>query len=135
MLGGRWNSAALGRVNPYVFLVVLAAGIILFFAVSHAIGVGVAVGAVLASVNSLLLSGRVEVAADTGDLGSALVVMQVGLMTTFIIVALATIALIHFSTAAAVAAAAGFIITQMGLLAVFYWTRGRADVAAGRQAS
>jgi hypothetical protein len=135
MLGGRWNAAALGRVNPYVPLAVIAAGGILLVAASRPVGIGVAVGAVLAFVNMLLLSGRVEVAADTGDMARAMLVMQIGLITTFAIIAVVTVVLVHFSVSMAVAAAGGFIVAHLGMLAAFYWTRGRNDVAAGRHAS
>jgi hypothetical protein len=135
MLGGRWNAAALGRVNPYVPLAVVAAGLVLLLFASRAVGAGVMVGAALAFLNMLLLSGRVELAADTGDMGRALMVMQLGMITTFAIIAVATVVLVHFSVSAAVAAAGGFVVAQLGMLAAFYWARGRADVAAGRQAS
>lgn len=132
MLGRR---AALERANPVVPLTVAGAGLILFLVASRWIGAGVAIGALLAYVNMLVLSGRVEVAADSGDVARALMVMQLGLLVTFTIVALAVVILVHFSLTMAVSAAAGFAVAQMAMLAVFYWTKGRTTIAAGRQAT
>lgn len=124
---------ALARVNPLVPLAVIAAGLVLFLLGERWIGAGVAVGAVLAFINTLILSGRVDVATATGDMGQALIVMQLGLALTFGIVAAATVVIVQFSVAMAVASAAGFVVAQLAMLAAFYWTRGRADIAAGRQ--
>lgn len=124
---------ALARVNPLVPLAGIAAGLVLFLLGERWIGAGVAVGAVLAFINTLILSGRVDVATATGDMGQALIVMQLGLALTFGIVAAATVVIVQFSVAMAVASAAGFVVAQLAMLAAFYWTRGRADIAAGRQ--
>jgi hypothetical protein len=129
------EKGAFARVNPIVPLAVVAAGAVLFAFGMRWIGAGVAVGAVLAFVNTLFLSGRVDAAVATGDMGAALLVMQLGLAVTFGIVAVATVIIVHFSVAMAVASAAGFIAAQLALLAAFYWTKGRATISAGRQAS
>lgn len=123
---------ALSRANPAVVGLAVAVGAVLAALVSHPIGIGVAIGGILAFINMLLLSGRVEVAADAGDMGRALMVMQLGLAVTFTIVGVATIILVKISVPMAVASAAGFGATQLAMLAVFYLTRGRATVAAGR---
>lgn len=135
MLIGSWDRVSHARVNPYAPLPVLVGGLALAAAGFRDAGIGVAVGSILAVVNSLLLSGRVEVAAESGDVARALLVMQAGLFITFAIVGAATVALVHFSIPLAVGAAIGFGTAQTLILATFYWTRGRADVAAGRQAS
>jgi hypothetical protein len=123
-----------GRVNPYVPLAVIAAGAVCFALGSRAIGVGIGVGACLACVNGVLLSRRVEIAADTGDFARAVMVMQVGLLLSFIVIAVVTIVLVRISLGMAVASAAGFAVAQLGILAAFYWTRGRQDVVTERNA-
>jgi hypothetical protein len=133
MLGGRWNGAALGRANPYIPLAVIAMGGGVFLSVSRPIGSGLAIGAVLAFGNVLFLSGRVDLAAATGDLGRAMVVMQIGMFTAFVLIGVVIVVLVHFSLAMAVAAAGGFAATQLGMLAAYYWTRGRGKIASGRQ--
>jgi hypothetical protein len=133
MLTSRWDRASHARVSPYAPLPVLLAGLVLAAVGYRDVGIGIAVGSVLAVINSLLLSGRVDAAAGTGDIAQALLVMQAGLFVTFIIVGVATIVLVHFSVPLAVGAAAGFGVAQTLILAAFYWTRGRAEVAAGRQ--
>src|SRR5579884_125489 len=135
MLADSWGRAALGRVNPYAPLPVLAAGVVLAFADSRVIGLGVVVGALLAVVNSVLLSGRVDVATETGDFAQALMIMQLGLFVTFAIVAAVTVVLVHFSIPLAVSAAISFGVTQTIILVAFYLTRGRGEVAAGGQPS
>lgn len=134
MLASRWDRASRARVNPYAPLPVLIAGVLLVLVGYRDVGIGVAVGSVLAVVNSFVLSGRVDVATQSGDIARALLVMQAGLFVTFIIVGVATVILVHFSVPLAVGAAAGFGIAQTLILAAFYWTHGRAEVAAGRQA-
>jgi hypothetical protein len=134
MLASRWDRASHARVNPYAPLPVLVAGLVLALVGYRDVGIGVAVGSVLAVINSLVLSGRVEIATESGDIARALLVMQAGLFVTFIIVGVATVVLVHFSVPLAVGAAAGFGIAQTLILAAFYWTHGRAEVAAGRQA-
>lgn len=133
MLVSRWDRASHARVNPYAPLPVLLAGVALVAAGYRDVGIGVAVGSLLAVVNSLLLSGRVEVAAESGDVARALLIMQAGLFVTFAIVGAATVVLVHFSVPLAVGSAIGFGVAQTLILAAFYWTHGRAVVAAGRQ--
>lgn len=135
MVVSRWNRVSHARVNPYAPLPVLLAGVALIGAGYRDVGVGLAVGSVLAVVNSLLLSERVETAAESGDVARALLLMQAGLFVTFIIVGVATVILVHFSVPLAVGSAIGFGIAQTLILAAFYWTRGRAEVAGERQVS
>lgn len=115
----------IGRVNPLVPAVVVLAGAATYIVGYRWIGAGISVGALLAFLNGVLLSERVEVAADMGDLGRALLVMQLGLLVTATVVGLATIVLIHFSLSMAVASAFGFIVTQMAIIGTFYFTRAR----------
>lgn len=128
----RRTEGILGRVNPYVPLAVIAAGAVFFGLGMRAIGTGIGVGACLAFVNGLILSRRVEIAADTGDFARAVMVMQIGLLVSFTVIGVATIVLVKISLAMAVASAAGFAVGQLGILAAFYWTRGRQDIAAER---
>lgn len=134
MLARGWDRASHARVNPYAPLPVLIMGLALAAAGYRDVGIGLAVGSVLALVNSLILSARIETATESGDLARALLVMQAGLFVTFIIVGVATVILVHFSVPLAVGAAVGFGVAQTLILAAFYWTHGRAEVAAGRQA-
>jgi hypothetical protein len=113
------------RINPLLPALVAVSGAGLYLAGSHWVGAGVALGAGLALLNGLLLAKRVDVAAATGDVGTALMVMQLGLLVTFTVIGLATIVLIHFSLAMTVACAVGFVIAQLMILAAFYWTHGR----------
>lgn len=133
MLVSRWNRVSHARVSPYAPLPVLFAGLAVIAAGYKDVGIGLAVGSILAVVNSLLLSGRVEVAAEAGDVARALLVIQGGLFITFAIVGAATVVLVHFSVPLAVGSAVGFGIAQTLIMAAFYWTHGRAEVAAGRQ--
>ena len=131
----RPGSMLSSRVNPFVPAAVIAGGGLCFAFGLRAIGVGVGVGACLAFINGLLLSRRVEIAADTGDFARAVMVMQLGLLLSFSVIAVATIVLVHFSLAMAVASAAGFAVAQLGILAAYYWTRGRQDIATERNAT
>jgi hypothetical protein len=116
-----------GRVNPYAPGSVGLAGVVLFLIGYRWIGSGVIVGALLDYINGVLLSRRVDFAADLADVGRALLVMQLGLLVTCTIIAIATIILLHFSLAMAVACAAGFGVAQLAMLFAFYWTHGRSD--------
>jgi hypothetical protein len=127
MLHGRWSVLARGRVNPLVPAAVVLAGLAVAATGRQIIGAGVAVGAVLAYVNGVILSRRVDLAAATGNTASALLVMQAGLLVTLAIVGVATIVLVKISLALAVACAAGFGIAQLAILATFYMTHGRSD--------
>lgn len=133
MRSGRWWNLASGRVNPLVPAAVMLAGALCFLIGLRWIGAGVAVGAALAFVNGLLLSRRVEMAADIGDMGRAVMVMQLGLLVTFTVVGIATIILVKISITMAVASAAGFAVAQLAMLATFYWTRARTGLAVKRE--
>lgn len=134
MLGEGSHIYGLGRVNPLVPGLVALAGLVCFAAGYRWIGAGVAVGAVLAFINGLLLSRRVDIAAETGDVGQAILIMQLGLLLTFTIVGTSTVILVHFSLAMAVASAAGFAVAQLAILAMFYWTRARGTGKVEREA-
>lgn len=127
-----WSTLARGRVNPLVPAVVIVASLIVVATGRPWIGTGVAVGALLAYINGLLLSRRVDLAASTGNVAGALLVMQAGLLVTMAIIGAATIVLVQISLAMAVASAAGFGITQLAILAVYYWTYGRTDASTTR---
>jgi hypothetical protein len=119
------RSAEIGRVNLVAPAAVVLTGFGIFLSANRWIGAGVALGAVLALINGLLLSRRVDIAADTGDIGRALLVMQFGLVITFTVVGVATVIVIHFSLAMAVACAAGFAVSHVAMLTLFYLTRAR----------
>jgi hypothetical protein len=118
-----------GRVNPLVPSAAVLVGLLAYVAGHRPVGVGFAIGALLALMNGLFLSRRVEVAADVGDLGRALLVMQLGLLLTVTLIGIVTIVLVKISLAMAVACAAGFGATHLGILVVFYLTRARGSVA------
>lgn len=122
------------RVNPYVPAIVAVAGLACFLLGFRAVGIGVAVGSLLGFVNGAMLSRRVDIAADMGDVARALLVMQLGLLLACTIIGVVTIILIHFSIQMAVASAAGFAITHLGTLGVFYWTRARSYGPVEREA-
>jgi hypothetical protein len=134
MLHSAWSAFARGRVNPLVPAAVAVAGLIVLATGRLLIGAGVAVGALLAYVNGVLLSRRVDLAASTGNAAGALMVMQIGLLVTLLIVGVATIVLVQISLSMAVASAAGFGIAQIAILAAFYFTHGRSDVRSGTEA-
>lgn len=125
MLASSWQMVARGRVNP------LMPGLVILLGVGYAavgerfIGTGLAVGAVLAYVSGLLLSRRVDLAAVSGNVAGALMVMQVGLLFTMTIVGIAEVILVKIALSMAVASAAGFGITQLAILATFYISHGR----------
>jgi hypothetical protein len=125
-----WGNAVSGRVNPIVPGVAVLAGLGLYLTGYHWIGAGVAVGSLLGFGNALVLSRRVDLAADIGDVGRALLVMQLGLLLSATTIGVATIILVRISLAMAVASAAGFGGTHLCILAVFYWTRARAGRSA-----
>lgn len=136
MFRGAQRNGALARVNPVPPAIVAAAGLVLLLAGYRMSGAGIAAGALLAVINSVLLSGRVEVATASGDMARALLIMQSGLMVTFVVVGAAAIILVKISVALAVAAAISFGVTQMIILATFYWTRARrAPISEGKASS
>lgn len=126
MLHGSWSGFAHGRVNPAAPLLVAAAGVVTFLLGHHPTGTGLVAGAALAFFNGVMLSGRVELAADQGDIGRALLVMQVGFLVTCTVIAATIIVIIHFSVSMAIATAIGFVVAQVAMLVTFYLTRARA---------
>ena len=118
-------SAALRRVHPGVPGIVALAGASAIALGYRPVGAGLIVGALLAFVNALFLYQRVELAAQMGDVGRALLVMQMGLLFTFTVVGAVTIVLIKIALPMAVASAAGFGVTHLGLLTTYYLTRSR----------
>lgn len=127
MARGLIRAAVESRVNPLVPVVVALAGLAGVLLGYRWIGLGVAVGAGLAYINGLFLSRRVELAAGSMNVAGALLVMQVGLMVTFVIIGVAEVILVKISITMAVASAAGFAVAQLAILATFYWTRARSQ--------
>lgn len=121
----RPSLARFGRVNPLIPGVIALAGLGTLLAGYRPIGLGIAIGAVLAFLNGLILSKRVEFAAGTGSVAQALMVMQIGLLVTFTIVGIATVILIHYSLPLTIGCAIGFVSAQLAILAAFYWSHAR----------
>jgi len=131
MLHARWS----GRVNPLVPAAGVLTGLAGVALGHRPIGIGIAIGALLAFVNGLLLSRRVDLAADMSDMGHALLVMQVGLLVACTIIGIVTVVLVHFSVATAVACGAGFAVTHLATLGIFYWTHARSYAPVEGEAS
>jgi hypothetical protein len=134
MLRARWAGESLRRINPLIPAGVALCGGIIGVSGHGWIGAGIAAGAVLALVNDIFLSRRVDFAADMRDLGRAMLIMQLGMLISCTFIGIATVVMVKISLAMAVAAAAGFAIAHLGTLAAFYWSRARDDIADGRQA-
>lgn len=125
MLHGSWSGLGHGRVNPAAPLVCVVGGVIVFALGYHPVGAGLVAGACLAFINGLLLSGRVDFAADQGDVGRALLVMQLGFIVTCTVIGIATIIIVHYSVAMAVGTAIGFAASQLGMVGTFYVFQAR----------
>jgi len=119
------NVFARNRTNPYVSLSVAVIGLAVLLVGYRWIGGGIIVGAVLAYLNSTFLSKRIDAAAGSGNVGIALMLMQIGLMTTMVIIAIVTVILIQLSTAMALGCVGGFAVGQIGALIAYYWQHGR----------
>ena len=117
--------SSFGRVNPLIPGVVALAGAAAYVAGYHPVGSGIVVGAGLALLNGWILSKRVEIAATSGSVAQALMVMQIGLLVTFTIIGIATVILIRISLPLTLGCAGGFVVSQLGILAAFYWTHAR----------
>lgn len=134
MRPGVWDRLAFGRVNALVPLLAAAAGVAWLAAGHGWEGAGIVVGAVFAFVNTIVLSRRVEFAADQGDVGRALIVAQGGLFITFIVVGIVTFILIKLALALAVSAAVSFAVTQLAIVVLFFLTH-RSQMTAGGHSS
>jgi hypothetical protein len=134
-LPARLNRLISGRVNPLIPGVVCIAGFAIVLRGNAFIGTGLVVGAGLAVVNAVLLSRRVEFAADLQNVSMALMVMQIGLLVTCTIVGVTTVVLIHYSLSMAIAAAAGFAATYLAMLGIFAVAQGRARATSDRNFS
>jgi hypothetical protein len=120
-----WAAWTRGRVNPVVPGIAVLLGAIYAAAISPIIGGGIAAGSILACLNGVVLSRRVDLAAVSGDRATALMVMQVGLFVTLLMIGVATVILIQISAAMALASVASFAVVHLLILATFYWTHGR----------
>ncbi|HZS94644.1 MAG TPA: hypothetical protein VFA78_07595 [Chloroflexota bacterium] len=129
-----WRALGRGRVNPLAPGAVVLAGLIVSAVGPPMLGLGIVVGALLALVNGLMLSRRVDFAAGVGDTGTALLVMQLGLLGTFAVAGVAAALLILVSIQAGIGAAIGFGVAQMAVLAVFYFSQGRSTSGYERKA-
>lgn len=129
------SASRFGRVNPLVPGAVAVAGLATYALGYRAVGGGIGIGAVLAMLNGLILSKRVEFAAATGSVAQALMVMQIGLLVTFTIIGIATVILIHYSLPLTLGCAAGFVAAQLGILGTFYWTHARSLPSIERKPS
>lgn len=119
------SASRFGRVNPLIPGIIALVGLAAYALGYRPVGAGIAIGAALALVNGMILSRRVEYAATTGSVASALMVMQIGLLVTFTIIGVATVILVHFSLSLTLGCAAGFVAGQLAILGAFYWTHAR----------
>lgn len=130
MLHGMWGELVRGRVHPLAPGVVLAAGMV-WLALGHrAMGAGVGAGALLAYVNGVILSRRVDLAVATGSTAGAMAVMQLGLLMTLTVIGAVTVVLIRLSLSMAVASAAGFAAAHLAILSTYYFRRARTRTEA-----
>lgn len=116
---------ARGRVNPFVPALAVLVGAAVSAMGDLPLGLGIASGGVLAFINGILLSRRVDLAAATGNMAGALLVMQAGLLVSLTVMAIATILLARYSVATAVGEAAGFGVSHLAILAAYYWSHAR----------
>jgi hypothetical protein len=119
------------RAHPFPPGLVLLAGLGVALAGSVVLGAGLMVGALLAYGNSWLLSRRVDIAADTGNIAGALMVMQAGLLVTLTVVGIVTFILIRIAPSAVVGGAIGFAAAQTLSLIYFFIVAGRNRPAEG----
>jgi len=101
----------------------VVAAVVLSLAGQPLIGAGIAVGAVLALLNSSLLIKRIDLAVRSGNPAAALISMQLGLLVTFTIVGAVTVLMLLSSVRMTVAMAISFFIAQTAELLLFYWAR------------
>ena len=83
-------------------------------------GLGIAVGAVMAVLNSTFLIKRVQFAVDSPSAAVATVSMQVGLLLTFGVIGLVTLLLLVLSVQMAVAMGITFFAVQTGEIVLYY---------------
>lgn len=112
-----------GDVNGLFPVVVIAVAVGVAASGRGYIGAGIAVGALLALMNSSLLLRRIAGAVETGNPAAAMISMQVGLLVTFTVVAAVTVLLVLVSRSMAVAMGISFFVTQTGQIAVFFLER------------
>ena len=75
-----------------------------------------------------------DLAADSGNMAVALLIMQLGLLVSLTIMAIATIILARYSLATAVGEIAGFAAAHVLILVMYYWTHARRMPATERSA-
>ncbi|MGH2449431.1 MAG: hypothetical protein ACRDFS_12625 [Chloroflexota bacterium] len=130
MLHGAKVAPAFARINPLAPAMVVVIGLGLVVAGDRQIGVGVVIGALLAVLNSALLSRRIDLAAEMSSVGHALLIMQLGFLVTCTIIGVATIVLALISVRLAVANAAAFFVTEMVMFGLFFFARPRSGEPA-----
>ncbi len=122
---GGLRKFAMGDVNLLLPALVIIGAIGVAVSDHPYIAVGIAVGAVLAYVNSGLLAKRIMLAATTGNAGAAMISMQVGLLVTFTVVGAITVGMVLNSRPMTVAMAICFFVVQTAELVLYYRARKR----------
>jgi hypothetical protein len=103
--------------------VVIAAGAGVALTGKGYVGVGIAVGALLAYFNSWLLASRIELATSTGVAAAAMISMQLGLLVTFTVVGGLTVLMVFISLQMTIAMAITCFLTQTAEVGVYYRAR------------
>lgn len=109
---------------------VIAAGLGTIVAGKPPIGVGIAVGAMLALLNSVLLVKRIDLAIASGMAVTAMIAMQLGLFVTFTLVGAITVVMVLISLPMTIAMAISFFGVQTAELILYYRAR-RSRLDAG----
>ena len=118
-LGG----SGLGDVNLIVPGLVVLSGIGVSIAGRPYIGIGIAVGALLAVLNTVLLIKRVDMAAASGLAPVAMVSMQLGLLVTFTVIGGVAVVMVLINLSMTIAMAISLFGTQTAELLLYYRAR------------
>ncbi len=127
---GGLRKFAMGDVNLLLPALVIIGAVGVAVSDHPYIAVGIAVGAVLAYVNSGLLAKRIMLAATTGNAGAAMISMQVGLLVTFTVVGAITVGMVLISRPMTVAMAICFFVVQTAELVLYYRARRGLETAS-----
>jgi len=122
-IGRRSRSVSgIGDVNLVLPAVLVVVGVIVA-TLGRIIGIGIAVGAILALLNSIVLVKRVELAVDSANAAVATISMQIGLLLTFGGIGAVTLIMLIVSVPMAVAMGITFFAAQTGEVYLFYRAR------------
>lgn len=118
-LRAAWGIADVSLLLPAVVVVV---GVAVTLS-GRSLGIGIAIGSVLALVNSAVLVKRVEFAVDSANAAIATVSMQVGLVLTFAAIGGITLILLIVAVPVAIAMGITFFIAQTGEILLYFRAR------------